>query len=381
VIASPTSDRLSRAYHGRRVLVTGHTGFKGAWLCAWLLEMGAETTGYALEPPTQPSLFERILLAKKIDHRIGDVRDASSVHETVEDARPDIVVHMAAEALVRRSYESPADTFATNVMGTVHVLDAVRRVGRPCVVIVVTSDKCYEPNETLRPHREGDPLGGHDPYSASKGCAEIATTAYRRSFFPPEDFSDHGVALASVRAGNVIGGGDWARDRILPDIVRAVLDDRPVRLRNPHASRPWQHVLDALSGYLWLGARMLEEGARGLADVWNFGPKPDAVVSVQTLTERVLEIWQRGRWEDLSQTNQPHEAPHLQLATEKAARELSWRPVFGIDEAIDATVEWYKRAESSTDMSGFTAEQIRGYMDHARAGGAIWATAHRIESR
>ncbi|MCH8006170.1 MAG: CDP-glucose 4,6-dehydratase [Planctomycetes bacterium] len=368
------------AFAGRSVLVTGHTGFKGAWLCAWLLELDAKPAGFALKPSTEPSLFEAILLGNRINHRLGDLRDIPSVCEVTEAVRPDLIIHMAAEAIVRRSYEFPAETFDTNVMGTVNVLEAVRQAGRPCAVIVVTSDKCYENTGTLQPSREGDPLGGRDPYSASKGCAEIVSAAYRRSFFAPETFTDHGVALASVRAGNVIGGGDWAPDRIVPDIVRALGAGRPVGLRNPKALRPWQHVLDALSGYLWLAARMLTEGAAELAEAWNFGPEPGLAMSVEALTQRFLRAWPGGRWEPRCESDPPHEAAHLRLDIAKARRRLSWRPVYSVDQAIDATVDWYKAAESGGDMVAFTARQIREYVECAHAKGATWATGERVQT-
>ncbi len=368
------------AFSGRSVLVTGHTGFKGAWLCAWLLELGAKPAGFALEPSTEPSLFDTIMLGDRIDHRLGDLRDIPSVRKVTEAVRPDLIIHMAAEAIVRRAYEFPAETFDTNVMGTVNVLEAVRQAGRPCAVIVVTSDKCYENTGTLQPFREGDPLGGRDPYSASKSCAEIVSAAYRRSFFGPDTFSDHGVALASVRAGNVIGGGDWAPDRIVPDIIRALEADRPVGLRNPKALRPWQHVLDALSGYLWLAARMLTEGAAELAEAWNFGPEPGRAMSVEALTQRFLRAWPGGRAEPRSESDPPHEAAHLRLDIDKAGRRLSWRPVYDIDQAIDATIAWHKEAESGGDMFAFTARQIREYVESAHAKGAVWATGERIQS-
>ncbi len=368
------------AFSGRSVLVTGHTGVKGAWLCAWLLELGAKPAGFAMKPSTEPSLFDTIMLGDRIDHRLGDLRDFPSVCKVTEAVRPDLIIHMAAEAIVRRAYEFPAETFDTNVMGTVNVLEAVRQAGRPCAVIVVTSDKCYENTGTLQPFREGDPLGGRDPYSASKSCAEIVSAAYRRSFFGPDTFSDHGVTLASVRAGNVIGGGDWAPDRIVPDIIRALGADRPVGLRNPKALRPWQHVLDALSGYLWLAARMLTEGAAELAEAWNFGPEPGRTMSVEALTQRFLRAWPSGRAEPRSESDPPHEAAHLRLDIDKARRRLSWRPVYSVDQAIDATIDWHKEAESGGDMFAFTARQIREYVESAHAKGAFWATGERIRT-
>lgn len=367
------------AFRDRRVLVTGHTGFKGSWLGAWLGELGAETAGYALDPPTDPSLFEAIGLAGRMDHRIGDVRDAAALLAAVDEAQPDVIVHMAAQSLVRRSYCEPAETFATNVMGTVNLLEAVRRIGRPAVVIVVTSDKCYEPAASPRPHAEGDPLGGRDPYSASKGAAEVVAAAYRRSFFDPGCFGDHGVALATARSGNVIGGGDWAADRIVPDAVRALAAGAPVEVRNPDAVRPWQHVLDALGGYLWLAARMTAEsrgrppgtGPCGLDEAWNFGPVPGRTMNVRALVERLLAAWGEGSWRDCREPNAPHETPALELSIDKARDRLGWEPVWSLDDAIDATVAWYRAAaEGGRDLHALTVEQIRGYAVRA---GRAWA--------
>lgn len=371
-ISSSVRAAFGGAYEGQRVLVTGHTGFKGSWLCAWLLELGAETIGYALDPPTDPSLFETIGLAGRMEHHVGDVRDAAAVAAAVEAAGADLIVHMAAQALVRRGYAAPVETFETNVLGTVNVLEAVRRAGRPTAVIVVTSDKCYEPAVVPRLHTEGDPLGGVDPYSASKGGAEIVTAAYRRSFFPPQRHDDHGVALASVRAGNVIGGGDWAADRIVPDIVRALSAGRTVGVRHPDAVRPWQHVLDALSGYLWLGTRLLGDDAADFAGPWNFGPEPGSGISVRTITERVLHAWEQGQWEDLSDPGAPPEAPFLGLSIDKAKRHLPWRPIMSLDESIDATVAWYRRAAHGADMYTLTAEQIAAFVGRDAATGASW---------
>jgi CDP-glucose 4,6-dehydratase len=371
-ISSPVRSAFEGAFGGRRVFVTGHTGFKGSWLCAWLLEMGAEPIGYALDPPTDPSLFETIGLAGRMEHHVADVRDAAAVAAAVEAARADLIVHMAAQALVRRSYAAPVETFETNILGTVNVLEAVRRIGRPCAVIVVTSDKCYEPAAVPRLHAEDDALGGFDPYSASKGGAEVVTAAYRRSFFPPQRHAEHGVALASVRAGNVIGGGDWAPDRIVPDIVRALSAGRAVGVRHPEAVRPWHHVLDALSGYLRLGAHMLAGGGADLSGSWNFGPEAGSGISVRALAERVLQAWGQGRWEDLSEPGAPPESPFLGLCIDKAKRHLQWRPVLSLQEAIDATVAWYRSAARGADMYAFTAGQIAEYADRAGAANAVW---------
>jgi len=371
------------AFDGRHVLVTGHTGFKGAWLCAWLAELGAIPIGYAL-PPESPSLFEAIGLAGRMDHRLGDVRDRDAFRAALDETRPDVIVHMAAQALVRRSYADPAETFDTNVTGVVNLLDAVRTLRRPATVIVVTSDKCYEPLDPPRAHVEQDALGGRDPYSASKGAAEIVTASYRHSYFPPRRFDEHRVAVASVRAGNVIGGGDWAEDRIVPDIVRAIAAGRPVGLRNPGSVRPWQHVLDALSGYLWLAARLARDP--DLAAGWNFGPAPGARVTVRELTERALAAWDRdggwggggdgrggGGWTDLSDPAAPPETAHLELSIDRAVSRLRWQPSWGAVEAIDATMAWYRAAGADVaDNYDMTARQIAAYVEGARRGGGVW---------
>jgi CDP-glucose 4,6-dehydratase len=350
---------------GRRVWITGHTGFKGSWLAAWLASAGAEVHGFALDPPTKPSLFETIGLASRIRDVRGDVRDRERVARACDEAGPEVVFHLAAQALVRASYVEPVETFHTNVLGTVHVLDAVRRLGRPCVAVVVTSDKCYEERPAGTLLREDDPMGGHDPYAASKGAAELVTASWRRSFFPEDRFDEHRVALATVRAGNVIGGGDWAPDRIVPDIVRALAAGSPVGLRNPAAVRPWQHVLDALSGYVLLAERMLAEGPRGLAEGWNFGPDPGDRIDVERLTERALAAWGSGTWSRVDEARPPHEAGFLALDTGKARRRLGWRPRWDVGKAIDETIAWYAAHRDGRDMAAFTEGQIAAYLGAA----------------
>ena len=364
-------------FKGRRVLVTGHTGFKGSWLSQWLCGLGAEVTGLALAPVTEPNLFDVLGLAKRLtDHR-GDVRSPEAVLREVGDAKPELIFHLAAQAIVRAAYVEPAATFATNVMGTVHLLDAVRTLGRPCAVVVVTSDKCYEDRGLRRAYVEDDPLGGHDPYSASKGAAEIVAASYRRSFFPPERFADHRVSVATVRAGNVIGGGDWSADRVVADIVGSLSARQPVRLRNPGAVRPWQHVLDALSGYLWLGARMFEDGADGFAGAWNFGPEQGDAIPVSELTEHMLRAWGSGSWIDAREPNAVHEAGYLSLDAGKAAKRLGWRPTWRVNEAIEATVAWYKAAGRGADRTELTDQQIASFTARAKALNLPWAGAAR----
>jgi CDP-glucose 4,6-dehydratase len=360
-------------YSGKRVLVTGHTGFKGAWLSEWLLGLGAEVHGLAL-PALKPSLFFALELEKRMTHTIEDIREMSDIAETIAELRPDFIFHLAAQALVRASYREPIDTFATNTLGTAHVLEAVRAAHLACTVVVVTTDKCYENDAAAQGSKahnfkETDPLGGHDPYSASKAAAEIVVASYRDSFFA------HGidVALGSARAGNVVGGGDWAEDRIVPDCVRAVSAGKPVPVRNPAYTRPWQHVLEPLSGYLVLGAKLeearqkksAEEIAR-YAQAFNFGPNPDANRSVRDLVEEVLRNWP-GKWEQISQEKHLKEAPLLSLATDKAKAVLDWEPRWDFAETIAQTVAWYreyqaraKKADTAA-MIDFTQGQIAAY--------------------
>jgi len=314
---------FNNAFHGKRVLVTGHTGFKGSWLCEWLLMLGAKVTGYSLPPPTNPALFDQLGLADRLDHRLGDVRDAKAIRMLMDEIQPDFVFHLAAQPLVRFSYAEPVQTYATNVMGTVNLLEAVRIMDRPCVIVAITTDKCYENRESGQSYREDDPLGGHDPYSSSKAAAELVISAYRRSFFSAPDSQ---VRLASARAGNVMGGGDWAQDRILPDCIRALIRNEPVRIRNKSATRPWQHVLEPLGAYLWLGAR-LASGERQLATAFNFGPHPAANRPVVDVVKEVLRHWP-GQWSDHSDPAAVHEAGLLNLEIEKAQRLLGWQPVW-----------------------------------------------------
>jgi CDP-glucose 4,6-dehydratase len=332
----------------RRVFITGHTGFKGSWLALWLHEMGADVTGFALDPPTTPSLFERARIGELIhDHR-GDVRDLAATHGKMAAANPEIVFHLAAQSLVRTSYDDPIGTYATNVMGTAHVLEAARRA-RPRVVIVVTSDKCYENREWLWPYREDEPLGGHDPYSSSKACAEIVTAAFRSSF-------RDGPSIASVRAGNVIGGGDWAVDRLVPDCVRAFERGQCVKIRNPKATRPWQHVLEPLSGYVILAQRLFTEGER-FAGAWNFGPGEDDVVPVATVVDRLANAWGIDHaWEREGQDG-PHEAGSLKLDSSRARTLLGWRPRLRLSEALDWVVAWSREG----DARSATVRQIDDY--------------------
>ena len=347
---------------GKRVFVTGHTGFKGSWLCLWLQQMGASVTGYALEPPTNPCVFEEAGVGSGMKSIIGDVRAAAPLAQAVAEACPEIAIHMAAQSLVRRSYSDPVETYATNVMGTVHLLEALRQTPNVRAVVNVTSDKCYENREWLWGYRENEPMGGYDPYSNSKGCSELVTSAYRNSFFNPHKYEEHGVAIGSARAGNVIGGGDWAADRLIPDIVRAIARGEAARIRNPHAIRPWQHVLEPLSGYLALAERLYEDGAP-FAEGWNFGPRGSDVRPVQWIVETLTSRWGAGASWTLDPSPQAHEATHLKLDCTKAMTRLPWRPRLQLDQALDMVVEWHKAHLNGADMRALTLAQVSAYAD------------------
>ena len=342
VVRGMTEARGS-AWMGRRVFLTGHTGFKGSWLVQLLARAGAEIDGYSLAPPTAPSLFDAARIGDLMRRHVeADIRDADRLAEEVARSRPDVVFHLAAQPLVRRSHADPVETFSTNVTGTAHLLDAVRRAGRPCAVIVVTSDKCYEPRDDGAPHREDDRLGGRDPYSASKACAELVTASYRTSHFPVERLSEHGVRLATARAGNVIGGGDWAEDRIVTDLVAHLAEGRPVPVRNPAAIRPWQHVLDPLAGYLTLAEALIADRTGTFCRGWNFGPLPGGDVTVGGLVDAFIAAWGRGSWIDAHDPRAPVETAVLRLSIERALAELPWRPRFTPAEAIRRTADWYR---------------------------------------
>jgi len=362
------------AYRHKRVFLTGHTGFKGSWLAEWLLALGAEITGYSLPPLTEPAVFEQLGLAKRLKHLEGDVRDLAKLHAAIEAARPDFIFHLAAQPLVRLSYREPVETYSTNIMGTVNVLEAVRLVGRPCTVVVVTTDKCYENKEAVVRYREDDPMGGHDPYSSSKGAAELVISAYRRSYFSG---ADSNIRLASGRAGNVLGGGDWALDRIVPDCIRALQRGEAIPVRNKVSTRPWQHVLEPLSGYLWLGASLAgpphPATQVALASAFNFGPPPASNRTVAGLVGEILKHWP-GRWEDKSDPSALHEATLLNLDTDKARQQLRWEPVWSFEQTIAATVKWYREPQTdAARLASFTAGQISAYSAAARAGGVVWA--------
>jgi CDP-glucose 4,6-dehydratase len=335
---------FAHSFRRRAVFVTGHTGFKGSWLSLWLHGLGARVTGYSLDPPTDPSNFVSSRLGEiPIRSHVADLRDFAALRLALESCQPDLVFHLAAQSLVRRSYLESRETFEVNVIGTVNVLEAVRAVGRPCTVIVVTSDKCYENFNHQQSHRESDSLGGGDPYSASKAAAEIITSCYRRSIFATTNPAAQGVKLASVRAGNVIGGGDWASDRIVPDAVRALSIGHPVPVRNQASIRPWQHVLDCLSGYLTLAARMLESDDTSLCDGWNFGPAAENEATVGELVAVFCQAWGNGKWQSANTANELHEEHALRLSSSKAELQLRWQPRWHFNEAVERTAHWYRR--------------------------------------
>ncbi len=326
----------------KKVLVTGHTGFKGAWLCIWLKELGADIIGYALEPYTERDNFVVSGLKDKITHIIGDVRNFQNLRKVFEKYTPEFVFHLAAQPIVRESYISPKETYDINFGGTVNVLECCRLTESVRLIINVTSDKCYENKEWAWGYRENDPMGGFDPYSSSKGCSELVTAAYRKSFFNLDNFNEHEKSIVSVRAGNVIGGGDWQKDRIIPDCIRALEGDKPVEIRSPHTTRPWQHVLEPLSGYLLLASRMNAEPQR-FCGAWNFGPDYDSIITVGEMVDIIMKKWGSGNWRDKSDKNDLHEAKSLSLDISKAKSLLKWFPVWSIEKAIEKTIDWYRK--------------------------------------
>jgi CDP-glucose 4,6-dehydratase len=340
---------------GKKIFITGHTGFKGSWLSLWLQSVGANVVGYALKPPTSPNLFEVAQVADGMTSIIGDVREREHLQAVIAQHQPEIVFHMAAQPLVRYSYANPVETYATNVMGTVHLFEAVRQVTSVKVVVNITSDKCYENKEWVWGYRENEPMGGYDPYSNSKGCAELVTSAYRHSFF-----HQPGIAVASARAGNVIGGGDWAQDRLIPDIMQAMMARKPVSIRNPKAIRPWQHVLEPLQGYLILAEKLWEKGA-AYAEAWNFGPNEEDAKPVQWIVEQLTQMWDNNTGWTLDNKEHPHEAHYLKLDCAKAKTWLDWHPKWTLETALKNIISWYQAYVKQQDMQKVTLTQINTY--------------------
>lgn len=361
----PAPCPLPPFWSGKRVFLTGHTGFKGGWLSLWLQSLGAEITGYALGPPTTPSLFDAARVGEEMCSIIADIRDLPTLQQALREARPEIVFHLAAQPLVRYSYQNPVETYATNVMGTVYLLEAIRRIPSVRAVVNVTSDKCYENREWVWGYREHEPMGGYDPYSNSKGCAELVTAAYRNSFFspqPPIPNPQPPTAVASARAGNVIGGGDWAEDRLIPDILRAFEVGQTVKIRNPHAIRPWQHVLEPLGGYLRLAEKLYHEGAV-FAEGWNFGPDEADARPVAWIVNQLVELWGKGaRWEQDSGYH-PHEAHYLKLDCAKAKARLGWTPRWSLEQSLRATVDWHRSYQRGTNVRAITLAQIKQFQE------------------
>jgi len=353
-------------WNGRRVLVTGHTGFKGSWLCLMLRRHGASVTGYALDPPTTPNLFDVARVAEDVEDVRGDIADSPALEALVRRVDPDVVFHLAAQSLVRESYRDPMETYRVNVMGTVVLLDALRRVGGKRTVVVVTSDKCYENLEKGEAYRETDRLGGRDPYSNSKACAELAAQSYRDSFFPVADVAKHGVGLATARAGNVVGGGDWAKDRLVPDVVAALAAGRAAKIRHPDAKRPWQHVFDALAGYVALAERLSAEPA-AFAEAWNFGPNAADVLPVSKIADEVCRLWGGGAKWETDTGPRPHEAKLLTLDAGKSRARLALPPAFDHPTTMKRTVEWYRAFHERADMRAFSLAQLDAYADRSSA--------------
>jgi CDP-glucose 4,6-dehydratase len=347
-------------WKGRRVFLTGHTGFKGSWLSLWLEALGAKTTGYSLDPPTQPNLFEQASVASSLQSIKGDIRDYEKLRNALWESRPDIVIHMAAQSVVRRGYVDPIETYSTNVMGTVHLFEALRQLKMPCAVVNVTSDKCYTNQEWLWGYREYEPMGGRDPYSNSKGCAELVTTAYRESFFPVASIGSHGIALASARAGNAIGGGDWTSDQLIPDLVRAFLKKEACVIRNPSAIRPWQFVLEPVRGYLVLAER-LAGNASQFASGWNFGPVDADAKPVSWVADQLACYWGPDAFWRQDAAQHPREAQLLKLDASQAGALLNWRPILPLNEALQWIADWYRACAGKADLRNITLKQIERY--------------------
>ena len=350
----------------RKVFLTGHTGFKGSWLSLWLEQLGAVTRGFALAPPTEPSLFAAANVARGMESIEGNICDLRALQGALHGFQPEVVLHLAAQPLVRASYQDPVGTYAANVLGTANLLEAVRGCDSVRAVVIITTDKCYENKEWLWAYRENDRLGGHDPYSSSKACAELVVASYRNSFFAPERHAQHGVALASARAGNVIGGGDWAQDRLIPDIMRGFARGKTVHIRNPRAVRPWQHVLEPLRGYLSLAQRLVQDGPQ-YAEAWNFGPEYSDARPVQWIVEHLAANWgTNARWQ-VDADEHPHEAQMLKLDWTKAAERLGWHPALPLEQALQITADWYRACASGTEMRAYTVGQIHAFAQAVQA--------------
>lgn len=355
-----TLEDVVKSWQERRVFLTGHTGFKGSWLALWLNRLGAQIRGYALDPCTEPNMFNLASVSTVVEDIRGDVRDYAKLEASLTEFRPEVVFHLAAQPIVRRSYADPVGTYGTNVMGTVHLMEAVRKTPSVRAVVCVTTDKCYQNQEWIWPYRETDPLGGYDPYASSKACAEIVSAAYRSSFFPIERLAEHHVAVATARAGNVIGGGDWSEDRLIPDLIRGFSSGQPVLIRRPTAIRPWQHVLDPLHGYVVLAEKLLAQPAR-FASSYNFGPSEDDVWPVERIATKLTDMWGNGATWTRDSVPSVHEDHVLRLDASKARVELGWKPRLKIEAALEWTMEWYRAWKQGDDMAEFTETQLGAY--------------------
>ena len=347
-------------WNKKKVLVTGHTGFKGSWLSLWLSSLGAKITGYALDPPTKPSLYKLCKIDTMVTSVRGDIRDYNHLLSVLQKTRPDIVIHMAAQSLVLHSYKQPMETYETNVMGTVNLLEAVRNTKNVRAVLNVTTDKCYENKEWAWGYRENEPLGGFDPYSSSKACSELVTASYRNAYFNPKNSSSHGALIATARAGNVIGGGDWAENRIIPDCVRAILNNKIIIIRNPDSTRPWQHVLEPLAGYLFL-AQKLYEGDSRTSDAWNFGPDDIDVKQIEWIVKKICQLWGKGAAYSVIKSKQPHESQYLKLDSTKARTHLHWKPLWNLGKTLESIVEWTRGYREGNDPRMLCLKQINEY--------------------
>ena len=355
--------KLSTIYAGKKVFLTGHTGFKGAWMLKTLSLLGAEVKGYALAPQTENDLFYLIKGEHLCNSIIGDLRDKKRLEEEILNFEPDFIFHLAAQPLVRLSYEIPVETFETNIIGTANVLDAARSLTKACSIVLITTDKVYHNNEWIHPYREIDRLGGYDPYSASKACAELVIDSYRNSFFNVKMYDHHQKGIAVARAGNVIGGGDWSKDRLIPDIIRSLISNKTITIRNPNAVRPWQHVLEPVVGYLSLGMHLSTDALK-YGDAYNFGPEAGDALSVESMLKLAVQYWGKGNYEVVNEVNQPHEAGLLKLDISKVASHLNWHPKMNVNETINFTLEWYKMFENDiSNIESFTQDQIMNFLN------------------
>jgi len=355
-------NKFNNIYKGRKVFITGHTGFKGSWICLLLHKLGADVYGYALDPPTNPSLFIEANVGEIITSTIGDIRDYKFLLQTIKEIQPEIIIHMAAQPLVMESYKNPRETYEINVMGTVNIFESARQVESVKVILNITTDKCYENKEWHWGYRENEPMGGYDPYSSSKGCSELITGAFRNSYFNIDSFEKHGIVIASARAGNVIGGGDWAADRLIPDFIRSIIEGEQLKIRNPYSIRPWQHVLEPLSGYITLVAKMSDIGIK-YSGAWNFGPDDRDAKNVEWITNKLCELWGNGISYEIDINPQPHEASYLKLDCSKANNELLWFPKWNIEKAIELIIEWNKAWLGKGDIRQVCIKQIEEYFN------------------